>query len=178
MFSRKKEEGVELIAKADLDPGKYERYMQVLRDRQNFGAGLLGGIAAAAVGAILWAVVTYLTERQLGLMAIVLGALIGFAVLKAGKGVDIQFRLLGALLALLCCLAGNLLAACVFIAKQQGMTIPAVLSQLGLANILGFAKASFKEGDVMFSAIAAYAGFRWSARKLTQDDYAKISQMP
>ncbi len=178
MINRRNKEDALLVSKADLDPGKYERYMQGLRDQQNLGAGLLGGIVAAAAGAALWAGVTYLSNYKLGALAIVLGLLVGFAVQKVGRGIDIQFRILGAVLALVCCLAGDVLAACAFLAKQQAMSFFGVLSQLHTEHILNFVKATTKEGDIIFYAIAAYEGYKLSAKKLTQADYAKISQMP
>jgi hypothetical protein len=164
---------------ADLDPGKYDRYMQGLRDQQNLVAGLLGGIAAAAVGAVLWAAATYLTDYKLGAMSLLLGFLVGMAVLKLGRGVDVRFRILGAVLAFLSCLVGDLLAGSVYIAKSQGMAIPDVLSALGPKGMIGFAKESILEGEsLLFYAIAVYEGYKLSAKKLTQADYLKISEMP
>jgi len=161
-----------------VDPGKYDRYMLGLRDQQNLVAGLLGGAIAALAGSALWATVTYLSGYQLGLMAIVAGALVGQVVQKAGKGVDIQFRILGALLALLSCLVGNVLVACIFYARQEGLSILSVVSQLRLGNTIELVKLTFEGMDLLFYGIAVYEGFRFSVRKLTQADYLKISQMP
>jgi len=167
-----------MLKPADLDPSKYERYMQGLRDQQNLMVGLVGGTAAAAVGAVLWAGVTYATEYKLGIAAIVLGILVGTVIRKLGRGVDLQFRILGAVLALLSCLTGDLLVVCGFIAKQQGLTVLGVLSQLRFDSVIKLAKLTFNGGDLVFYAIAVYEGFRLSAKKLTQADYVKISQMP
>jgi hypothetical protein len=111
-------------------------------------------------------------------MAIVAGALVGQVVQKTGKGVDIQFRILGAILALLSCLVGNILAACIFFARQEGLSILSVVSQLRLGNTIELVKLTFEGMDLLFYGIAVYEGFRFSVRKLTQVDYLKISQMP
>jgi hypothetical protein len=166
------------FSKADLDAGKYDLYMQGLRDRQNLMMALLGGIAAASVGAVLWAAVTYLSGYKLGIMAIFLGFLVGKVILKTGGGVDIQFRIMGAILALLSCLAGDTLATCITLAKYQGTSILAVFSQIRSAGLALFFKTFFDGGDVVFYAIAVYEGFRFSARKLSPADYTKIMQAP
>lgn len=164
--------------KADLDVEKYDRYMQGLRDRQNLVAALLGGVATSAVGAVLWAGMTYLSGHKFGIMAIFLGFLVGKVVLKVGRGVDIQFRIIGAVLALISCLAGDGLAYCIVLAKIQRVSILSVISQVQSVGLIWFFKKIIDGGDKIFYAIAVYEGFRFSAKKLTPADYAKILQMP
>jgi hypothetical protein len=55
--------------------------------------GGFAGLAAAILGAIIWAVVTVTTKYQIGYMAIGVGALVGFA-LRIGKGGE-SFRCFG-----------------------------------------------------------------------------------
>jgi hypothetical protein len=166
------------FSKADLDAGKYDRYMQGLRDQQNLVAALLGGVATSAVGAALWAVITYLSGYKFGIMAIVLGFLVGKVVLKVGRGIDIQFRIIGAVLALISCLAGDGLAYCISLAKYQGVSIMSVFSQVQSAGLIWFFKTIIDGGDLIFYAIAVYEGFRFSAKKLTPAEYTKILQLP
>ena len=47
--------------------------------------GGLAGLAAAIIGAIIWAVVTVTAKYQIGWMAVGVGVLVGFA-LRIGKG--------------------------------------------------------------------------------------------
>jgi len=162
----------------ELDAQKFRRYMEGLRQQQRLGPGILSGITAAAIGAIGWAAVTYLTNNQLGAMAVAVGALVGFAVRKFGKGIDIQFRILAALLALLGCLVGNLLVVCIIIARHGGFSVIGVISELTPAGAIKWLQATFDPVDIVFYGIAVYAGFKFAVRGLTQEDYAKIANMP
>jgi hypothetical protein len=78
---------------------------------------------------------------------------------------------MGAALAFLSCLVGDLPLACVIIAKGNGLTVLGVLSRLRFEGVIGFAKGMANSGDAIFCAIAVYEGYRFSARKLTQVDY-------
>src|SRR5947209_9298105 len=63
---------------------------------QNFGLAVAAGLGAAVLGAILWALFVYVTNMEIGLVAIAVGALVGYSVQKAGRGSDPKFGLLGA----------------------------------------------------------------------------------
>src|SRR5262245_53211570 len=67
--------------------------------------GGFAGLAAAIIGAIIWAIVTVTTKYQIGFMALGVGALVGFA-LRIGNGGKL-FGILGAFLALFGCILGN-----------------------------------------------------------------------
>lgn len=87
-----------------LDAEQLEILKVELKSQENLPLGIFGGISAAIVGGILWAVITVITSFQIGYMAIGVGYLVGFAVLKLGKGTTKIFGVLGAVLALTGCL--------------------------------------------------------------------------
>ncbi|WP_315794563.1 hypothetical protein [Paenibacillus sp. BIC5C1] len=70
------------------------------------GMPIVGGLLAAVVGGIVWAVIAAMTERELGLIAIVIGALTGYAVVLFSnkriatlhKAIAVIFALIGILL--------------------------------------------------------------------------------
>lgn len=107
------------------DPLRIELARQRLAAEQKLGAGIAAGAVAAAAGAALWAAITVATGYQIGFMAIGIGFLVGWAVRSAGKGVDKTFGIAGAVLALLGCVVGNLLAAVGLVAKQEGIPFDA-----------------------------------------------------
>ena len=72
----------------------------------NLALGIIGGIVAAAVGAAAWAAITMMTGYHLGLVAIALGFLVGFAVRKLGNGASLPFGIVGAVLAAVGCASG------------------------------------------------------------------------
>jgi len=127
----------------------------------NLILGTVVGLLAALVGAGIWAAVTALTQYQIGFMAVGVGFLVGFAVRITGKGHEPIFGVVGAVLALLGCVVGNYLMGAWFFAANTGVPY----SQLLLPNIsfvVEVLTATFTPMDLLFYAIAAYCGFRYS----------------
>ena len=81
-----------------------------LRKQQDLVLAVVGGLSAAVLGAIVWAMFTVATNYQIGYMAIAVGLLVGFSVRYFGAGVDKHFGYIGAILALVGCALGNLLS--------------------------------------------------------------------
>src|SRR5947209_14176316 len=96
----------------------------------NLPVALLAGAAAAAIGATLWALITVFSGMHFGWMAIGIGFLVGYAVRVFGKGSDPSFQILGAVLSLAGCLAGNLLAVCIFVSQRQDLPLSGLLLHL------------------------------------------------
>jgi hypothetical protein len=127
----------------------------------NLPLGALAGLGAAIVGAAIWAAITAATEYQIGWMAIGVGFLVGFAVRFVGKGTEPTFGIVGAVLALLGCLLGNLLTFAWFAAEQTGLPFFTVLTS-DLGALIDFMSANFAAMDLLFYALAAYCGFRYA----------------
>ena len=72
----------------------------------------VAGLAAALVGAVLWALLASATHVKIGYAAIGVGYLVGFAMRAAGKGHSPVYGYVGAVLALLGCVVGDLLSDC------------------------------------------------------------------
>ena len=155
---------------AVLDKVKYEHFMRQVRNDQSLALGAGAGIVAAVVGAALWAGITYATGWQAGIIAVGIGFLVGYAVRSFGRGVDRSFGIIGAVLALGGCLAGNLLVACVSIAEYQDVGLGSVIGTLDLELIVGIMKETFHPMDLLFYGIAVYEGYKLSFRQLTEDE--------
>jgi hypothetical protein len=147
-----------------------EIFRQQMRDNQSLSLGFLAGLAAAAFGAAVWAIVTALTKFQIGWMAIGIGFLVGMAVRKAGKGIDLQFGLLGGGLALLGCLTGNLLAVVIIVANQEAIPFLTLFSRLNLTIVAELLKATFNPMDLLFYGLAIYQGYKISILPVTPPD--------
>ena len=158
----------------EIDETKLQMLMQEIKDNQNLGFGILGGLAAAAAGAAVWAIVTAVTNFQIGWMAVGVGFLVGIAVRLFGKGIDTTFGVAGAVLSLVGCLAGNLLAVCIVVSRQEQMEFFDLLSRLDPGIIVGIMKATFSPIDLLFYGIAVYEGYRFSFRTINEEDLAKL----
>lgn len=144
-----------------------------LREQQNLVAGVVLGAAAALVGAVIWAVITAVTEYQIGWMAVGIGFLVAYAIRVAGKGIDKVFGIVGAFLSLVGCILGNLLTTIYFIAKTEDMPYLEVLAALDLRLLIEIMTATFQPMDVLFYALAMYVGYRYAFRPVTPVDLSR-----
>jgi hypothetical protein len=128
----------------------------------NFALAALAGIGAAVAGAILWAVFTYATNYELGLIAVAIGALVGFAVRKAGNGDTANFAILGAVCAAFGCALGIVLCDVAVFAGLTGLSFADAFARLGVGGSLSLAGQAADPMDLLFVAIAIYEGFKFS----------------
>jgi hypothetical protein len=135
--------------------------IEQLEDQPNLFMGLIGGVIAMLVGAMVWGAITYFTEYQISWMAIGLGFLVGVTIRFFGKGKTMIFGISGAVLALIGCLLGNLLFYSGVIAREEGASFLEVFSFFLLtpAAAVEVFTIAFDFRDILFYAIAAYVGF-------------------
>ena len=88
---------------------------------------------------------------------------------KLGPGIAWE-----SLLAMLGCMAGNLLTVCIIIAQQEEMKILDVLSRLNPEIALEFMKATFSPIDLLFYAFAINYGYKFSFRPLASEELASV----
>ncbi len=159
-------------AEPQIEDAQIQYVIEQLRNEQNLAMGVLAGTGAALAGAAVWAVVTVVTQYQIGWMAVGVGFLVGIAVRQFGKGIDKTFGVVGAVLALVGCLLGNLFAVCGMIAAEEGVGFLEVVSGLNAEIVMELMSATFSPMDLLFYGIAVYEGFKLSIRQLTEQDIA------
>ena len=126
----------------------------------NLALGLIGGVVAAAVGAAAWAAITMITGYHLGLVAVAIGFIVGFAVRKLGNGSSLPFGITGAVLAAVGCASGYVLTAVAMTSSQAGMPFMSLLSELTFTDVRSVLVEGFRPMDGLFYAIAIYEGFK------------------
>ena len=92
-----------------VDPRRLAALERVRNGHQSLVGAIIGGLLGAVIGAGAWAGITIATQYQIGFMAIGVGILVGWLVRKLGHGMTPAYGVIGAVFALLGCLAGNLL---------------------------------------------------------------------
>ena len=137
------------------------------RAGQSFSVAAVGGLAAAAVGAMVWALLAAATNHALSWMALVVGLLVGGTVRVLGRGTDKSLGYLGVATTVLGCLLGHLLSICTTIAGQEGLSSLNVVMHIcsNPAVIPGAMIATFHSMDLLFYGIAIYGGYRLSFRR-------------
>ena len=122
------------------------------------------GLGAAIVGAALWAVVTVMSNYELGIMAIAVGYLVGQAIILTVKHGNNVLGIIGAACSLFGCLLGNLLTAVGFAARAWHSSYIDVLTHLTPAVATRLFAVTFGYMDLLFYAIAIYEGYRFASR--------------
>lgn len=130
--------------------------------KQNFVLGVAAGSGAALAGAIIWAVVSAVTNYQIGWMAVGVGALVGYAVRRAGNGTDSSFGIAGAALSFLGCFVGNFLTIIIIVSRQESIPILDIVSRITPEIFSELMKDAFQPMDLLFYGIAVYEGFKLS----------------
>jgi uncharacterized membrane protein YeaQ/YmgE (transglycosylase-associated protein family) len=131
----------------------------------NFGLAIAGGLGAAILGAAAWTVVTVVTQMELGIMAVAIGFLVGWAVRELGKGSDQKFGVVGAVCGLFGCVLGNALSALAFFSQAKGLPFLSVVANANPNFIVSLMTAFFSPMDLLFYAIAVYEAYKFSLRK-------------
>ena len=143
-----------------------EMEVEQIRANQNLFLGFVGGVAGAAIGAVLWAAITAATHFQIGFMAVGVGILVGFGIRILGKGIDPMFGMMGAGLALVGCVSGNLLAVCIEATGELQVSLWEILSKMTPSMAIELLQATFHPLDILFYGIALYEGYRLSFVRL------------
>ena len=123
--------------------------------------GGFAGLAAAIIGAIIWAVVTVTAKAQIGFMALGVGALVGFA-LRIGNGGKL-YGILGAFLALFGCILGNYFSLIAFASAEEHVGFFTMLNHADPSKVISAMWEDFMSTSILFYAIAAYEGYKFSA---------------
>jgi hypothetical protein len=122
--------------------------------------GSLGALAGALLGAAAWAAITAATSFQIGYMAVGVGYLAGFGMRRLGGSGAIGGYLAGAI-ALAGCIVGNVLTGMIAIARQGHYPFADVAgAALRTDLVVQIFKDEFSLMDLVFYAIAVYAGYR------------------
>ncbi len=147
---------------------------RLLLSHQDFNYAVIGGLASVLISAIIWAVITVVTQYQIGFMAIGVGFVVGYAVQFFGAGIDQKFGILGAVLSLFGCILGNLFSQVGFIANEHALGYFETLTYLNFGLIVEIFTESFSPMDLVFYGIAIYEGYKFSFRRITDEILIKL----
>ena len=130
----------------------------------NYFLGLLAGIIAAAIGAFAWMEITIATHSHLGLVALGVGALVGFAIRMAGNGRSIIFGFMGAILTLLSCLCGEVMTA-IQLASTVQLDFFETLKSVDLVALTERILSNTDPISYLIYGIGIFEGFKFSIKK-------------
>jgi len=131
----------------------------------HFALAFVGGLFASLAGAALWGVVSVMVSRDAGWMAMFVGLVVGLVVRSCGKGMQSFFSMTGAFMAVVGCLAGNLLALSIVQANEGKLPLVDYLKKIDLATALKMVRADFEMRDWFFYGVAIIIAYRLSVKK-------------
>jgi hypothetical protein len=164
--------------KSRTDTANRARLAAESRATQGFRRAAVGGLGAAAVGALIWALVAMMAGCQANWMAIGVGLLVAGTVRTLGRGLDRSFGYLGAAMSAFGCLLGNLLSIGIVVAVQEDFSLLATLEYFcgNPVMIPGAMLMILGPMDLVFYAIAIYAAYRFSRRRVKQERMNPLAQ--
>lgn len=149
--------------------------LEGLRSQQNLAGGVLAGFGAAVAGGVAWGAVSVVTGYQIGFMAIGVGYLVAYAVRVVGKGLDKVFGVVGAVLALVGCLLGNLLTVVYYVSDSAGLGYFETLARLDPAAVPELIVDTFAVMDILFYGLAVYTGYKYAFRQVDPRELERAS---
>jgi hypothetical protein len=152
---------------------------KLLRE-QNLPLAIVAAAVSAVIGSALWMGITVATQMHLGLVALAVGAGIGYAVRYAGKGVTKIYGVIGAVFTLLSCLAGEITAGMATVASRHGIDFFTVLTEIDLGKLTEAILENTSPIGYLIYGIGIYEGYKFSFRRLTPQELeqAGLSQTP
>lgn len=138
---------------------------------QSFTYGLFAGLITIVVFSMLWVALSSLTNRVFPWMTVLLGAMLGFAVRRAGRGVDWRFPVLAAALALLGALLANIVVAASYTAETFGTGTLQVLRAVTSMTWPVFFDEVLTAADFFYGLMAAGLAAFLANRQLTRSQY-------
>ncbi len=132
---------------------------------------LVAGLITIVIFCVLWIALSALINRVFPWMTILLGAMLGFAVRQAGRGVDWRFPMLAAVLTLSGALLSNIVVAASYTAEIFDTSTLHVLRSVTSMTWPVFFDEVLTPADGFYGVFAAGLAAFLSNRRLTRSQY-------
>lgn len=143
---------------------------------QSLRDAVVGGLIVFIVFSVLWAMLSTLVNQVFPWMTIVLGALMGRVMRRAGKGLDWRFPALAAAMTLAGALMSNIVVAAAFTAEELDTTTFEILRAVTSMTWPVFFDEVVSAADVIFGLFAAAVAAFFANRRLSRSEYSALRQ--
>jgi hypothetical protein len=138
---------------------------------QRFRAAFMASLIVIVVFCFAWIALSSLTNRVFPWMTVVLGALLGIAIRRAGRGVDWRFPTLAAAMTIVGSVISNVVLAAATTAEEFGMGTLHILQAVTSMTWPVFFDEVWNIGDTFFAAFAAGLAAFLAPRKLSRQEF-------
>jgi len=140
----------------------------------NLGLGIVVGLGAAVLGAIVWGGFTGVTHLRIGYLSIAIGLFIAWAMTKAARGHAKELGVAAAIITLVACAAGDVGTIYIKAMHEAHTSLSELMSIAGPFTVLKDDLSHDKLG-VLFFALAAFFAFRYGASGSTGRRPARVA---
>ena len=144
---------------------------------QSLRNALVAGVAAVAIFCVLWVALTALIDRVFPWITVLLGAMVGFAVQRAGRGIDWRYPLLAAVLALSGAVLANIVLAASTTADIFDTSTLLILKAVTSMTWPVFFDEVMTAADGFYAVVAAALAAFLANRRLTRSQYYALRLM-
>jgi len=138
---------------------------------QSMRNAVVAGMIAIIVFCVMWVGLTALIDRVFPWMTVILGAIIGFAVQRAGRGVDWRFPVLAAALGIAGALVANVVLAASYTAEIFGTGTLHILKAVTSMTWPVFFDEVLTVADAFYAVLAAGLAAFLANRRLSRSQY-------
>ena len=144
---------------------------QRIANAQSLRAATTAGLITIIVFCVLWIMVSELFNTVFPWATVLLGFLLGFAVRRAGRGVEWYFPALAAALTIAGSVVANVVLAASVRAEQDGVSTLQIMQSFSSYTLPDFFSVVWNIGDTFFAVLAAGVAAFYSQRRLSRDEY-------
>lgn len=145
-----------------------------LLERQSFRGAVVASLVVIVVFSVLWAMLSTLTNRIFPWMTVVLGVLIGFAIRRAGRGLDWRFPVLAAFAGTLGAFAGNVVVSAAFTARALETSTITVLGAVTSMTWPVYFEEYVTAADIVFAFTAAALAAFFANHRPTRAEFLAL----
>lgn len=136
--------------------------------QQSLGRAIIGGVAVVLVFGWIWATLSVATGRIFPWFSILIGALVGIAVRRYGRGLDWRFPVIAAIVAWSGAYAGNLMIGIVETGRYIDADIFSVFAGLSKDTMENFFEITVSPVDHIYAFCAGGVAAFFAKRRLTR----------
>ena len=138
---------------------------------QSLRNAIVAGCITTIVFCVLWVSLSALTNRVFPWMTVVLGAMLGIAIRRAGRGLDWRFPVLAAAMAIVGSVMSNVVLAASTTATDYGTGTLHILQAVTSMTWPVFFDEVWNVADGFYAVVAAAVAAFFAIRRLTRSEF-------
>lgn len=141
---------------------------------QSVRNAVMAGLIVVIAFAVVWSLASVALDRVFPWMTLVLGLIVGFAVRRAGQGIDWRFPAIAAAFTFAGSIFGNAVVGAAFAARELGTTTLHVLGSASEFTWPMFFDEVITAADIIYAFAAAGIAAYFANRRLTRRQFQAL----